>query len=142
MMLHVELVCQLIPGHGPLPILSLSLTGCDVLQTNQLRCKAGLAGFDQAARIQAAFRLLGVSQGLDRASLRAAYVQKMKLLHPDVNMEKDTTAEATAVVAAYKLILEVRGSISISWFFLHTLIPPYLLASKSGCLAWLLNKGH
>ncbi|KAK9827905.1 hypothetical protein WJX74_008444 [Apatococcus lobatus] len=34
----------------------------------------------------------------------------MKLLHPDVNLDQDTTAEAAAIVAAYKHILEVNGT--------------------------------
>lgn len=51
--------------------------------------------------------MLGIDQGTDKAAVRTAYVEKMKLLHPDVNLKKDTTAEAAAVVAAYKHILEV-----------------------------------
>ena len=62
---------------------------------------------DQSARTLAALRLLGIDQSESKSAVRAAYVKKMKILHPDVNPDLDTTEEAIAIVAAYKHILAV-----------------------------------
>lgn len=42
---------------------------------------------------------------LSRATIRAAYLQKMKLLHPDVNRAIDTTEDAIRLNRAYQTLL-------------------------------------
>ncbi|EIE23375.1 hypothetical protein COCSUDRAFT_62912 [Coccomyxa subellipsoidea C-169] len=53
-----------------------------------------------------AYRLLGADQGCSRAELRAAYMIRIRQLHPDVNPLRDTTEEATALNEAYALLQE------------------------------------
>ena len=62
---------------------------------------------ERLAKTLAAYQLLGLPQDEDRAAIRAAYITRMKQLHPDVNIGKNTNAAAAAVVAAYKHLMEV-----------------------------------
>ncbi len=82
-----------------------------MLQGRGSQCHASRAQqhSKDVAKTLAAYELLGLSQDDEKATIRAAYIQKMKLLHPDVNSKNDTTAAAAAVVAAYKHLLEVSS---------------------------------
>jgi preprotein translocase subunit Sec63 len=51
------------------------------------------------------YDLLGVERGASKAEVRAAYLQRMKLLHPDVNPSDDATQQATLLNAAYESLL-------------------------------------
>lgn len=72
---------------------------------HRLRCAV-------VARAEAApHETLGVPRGSGRRAIRAAYIEKIKQLHPDVSGEEDTTAEAAALNAAYAALMagEERG---------------------------------
>ncbi len=58
-----------------------------------------------ATQVQDPWRLLRVERGSSRAEVRAAYIERIKLLHPDVNQNTDTTQDAAALNAAYEAIL-------------------------------------
>ena len=47
------------------------------------------------------YTVLSISRGSSKIEIRAAYYQKMKLLHPDVNKDQDTTEAAVKLNAAY-----------------------------------------
>ena len=51
--------------------------------------------------------VLGVPRGASRRAIRAAYIERIKLLHPDVSASgEDTTLEAAAVNAAYEALMQ------------------------------------
>ncbi|KAL4436707.1 hypothetical protein ABPG75_003846 [Micractinium tetrahymenae] len=51
--------------------------------------------------------LLQVPRGASRRAIRAAYIERIKLLHPDVSASgDDTTAQAAALNAAYERLME------------------------------------
>lgn len=52
------------------------------------------------------YALLQLPRGSGRAEVRAAYIRRIKLLHPDVNQGADTTEEAAALNLAYETILQ------------------------------------
>lgn len=56
--------------------------------------------------------MLRVSRGASRRQLRAAYIERIKLLHPDVSAAggQDTTAEAAALNAAYERLMAAYGT--------------------------------
>ena len=58
---------------------------------------------------EAAHALLGIPPGSTKAEIRAAYIEQMKELHPDVNPLQDTTGPAADLNAAYSYLLEVRS---------------------------------
>ncbi|GAB4823573.1 hypothetical protein N2152v2_010619 [Parachlorella kessleri] len=66
-----------------------------------------------AAKPQDPYRLLQVERGSSRAEVRAAYIQQIKRLHPDVSVDEDTTEAAAALNAAYEAILQAleRGEL-------------------------------
>ena len=51
------------------------------------------------------YKVLQVTPGSSLEDIKAAYYQKIKLLHPDVN-EQDTTEEAVALNIAYSTLLQ------------------------------------
>lgn len=53
----------------------------------------------------AAYRLLRVERGSSRREVRAAYIELIKDLHPDLNPDQDTTQAAAQLNAAYELVL-------------------------------------
>ena len=53
-------------------------------------------------------QVLGCSRSASRAAIRAAYLERMKLLHPDMNLDEDTTLQAVAINAAYLKLTEAR----------------------------------
>lgn len=53
-------------------------------------------------------QVLGCRRDASRAELRAAYYERMKLLHPDMNMDADTTVDAVILNAAYLEVTQVR----------------------------------
>lgn len=55
--------------------------------------------------------LLQVPRGASRRAIRAAYIERIKLLHPDVSPAgQDTTAAAAALNAAYEQLMEGEGA--------------------------------
>ena len=62
-------------------------------------------------------QVLGCPRSASRTAIRAAYLDRMKLLHPDMNPDEDTTAQAVAINAAYLTLTEAR------WTAAH--LPPY-----------------
>ncbi|KAL4435186.1 hypothetical protein ABPG77_001868 [Micractinium sp. CCAP 211/92] len=53
------------------------------------------------------YALLQVSRGASRRAIRAAYIERIKLLHPDVSPPgEDTTAAAAALNAAYEALMD------------------------------------
>ena len=73
---------------------------------------------------EAAHALLGIPPGSTKAEIRAAYIEQIKELHPDVNPARDTTGPAADLNAAYSHLLEVR-----SWFHMPSVSP----TSSHGC---------
>lgn len=55
---------------------------------------------------EAAHALLGIPPGSTKAEIRAAYIEQIKELHPDVNPVQDTTGPAADLNAAYSHLLE------------------------------------
>ena len=53
-------------------------------------------------------QVLGCPRSASRAAIRAAYLERMKLLHPDMNLDEDTTVQAVAINAAYLTLTEAR----------------------------------
>jgi hypothetical protein len=53
-------------------------------------------------------QVLGCARSASRAAIRTAYLERMKLLHPDVNPSEDTTQQAVAINAAYLQLMQVR----------------------------------
>lgn len=49
--------------------------------------------------------MLQVDRSSSRAEVRAAYIEQIKLLHPDLNPDQDTTEAAAALNAAYEAVL-------------------------------------
>lgn len=68
---------------------------------------------DHAASIADAFQALEVDRHSSKDEIRAAYLCKMKRLHPDVHPEADTTAAAACVTVAYHQLMQgfLDGSI-------------------------------
>ena len=54
------------------------------------------------------YKVLQITPGSSLADIKAAYYQKIKLLHPDVN-ENDTTEEAVHLNIAYATLLQGRN---------------------------------
>ncbi|DBB11683.1 TPA: hypothetical protein ACH3X3_007064 [Trebouxia sp. C0006] len=52
------------------------------------------------------YRLLGVSASSSKADIRAAYISKIKVMHPDVSADDDATEDAVALNAAYTALME------------------------------------
>lgn len=57
--------------------------------------------------VQEYLAALAVDEIGSAEELRAAYYERMRDLHPDVNPERDTTEEAAAVNEAYAALTEV-----------------------------------
>lgn len=68
--------------------------------TSRKRCKppSGVQSNDP-------YKVLQVAPGSSLVDIKAAYYQKIKLLHPDVN-ENDTTEQAVVLNAAYATLLQ------------------------------------
>ena len=84
--------------------------GCAHLYCYLQRCQQATAagGPRSKAALAEAFRVLDLpSQAQSWPAVRRAYLDKMKRLHPDVNHDQDTTAEAAEVTVAYQTIMEV-----------------------------------
>ena len=64
--------------------------------------------------IQTYLAALEVEEITSAADLRAAYYDRIKDLHPDVNPDRDTTEEAAAVNNAYAALVEVARCIPLS----------------------------
>ncbi len=58
-----------------------------------------------AAQSKDPYRVLQVTPGSSLSDIKAAYYEKIKLLHPDVN-EEDTTEEAVGLNIAYATLLQ------------------------------------
>jgi hypothetical protein len=54
------------------------------------------------------YAVLGVPRGCSRRQIRQQYIERIKLLHPDVSasLGEDTTAEAARLNAAYEALME------------------------------------
>lgn len=57
--------------------------------------------------VQRSLNILQVDGVAGLADLKEAYYGRMRALHPDVNLERDTTTEAAAVNAAYSTLLSL-----------------------------------
>ena len=98
-----------IPGCSPMP--ALQLRPC----FPQLRCSEGrrarrappaAATARQQQEQPDPYRLLQVDRGSSRRAIRAAYIERIKLLHPDVAGDgQDTTLQAAALNAAYERLM-------------------------------------
>ena len=64
--------------------------------------------------VQTYLAALAVDEVSSAEDLRAAYYERMRALHPDVNPERDTTEEAAAVNEAYAALTEVVLLLPIS----------------------------
>ena len=82
--------------------------------------------------MEAAHALLGIPPGSTKAEIRAAYIEQIKELHPDVNLVQDTTGVAADLNAAYSHLLEVG-----SWFHVQCVSA----ISSHGCAIVFYN-GH
>ncbi len=51
------------------------------------------------------YRLLGVSASSSKADIRAAYISKIKVMHPDVSADDDATEDVVALNAAYTALM-------------------------------------
>lgn len=51
------------------------------------------------------YKLLDVSPRSSRADIRAAYIAKIKVMHPDVSMDDGATTDAAALNAAYTALM-------------------------------------
>lgn len=60
------------------------------------------------------YRVLGVEPGATKAEVRAAYLESMKSLHPDVNPSPDATQVATCLNMAYEEVLDRMGTSRVS----------------------------
>lgn len=74
------------------------------------RCRRGGTVLAAAGRQQAPqadpYAVLKVGRGSSRRAIRAAYIEQIKLLHPDVSASgEDTTREAAALNAAYEALM-------------------------------------
>ncbi len=59
------------------------------------------------------FEVLNLSadpSSLDEKILRAAYLERSKLLHPDVNPDRDTTEQMAQINEAYDIVKEALSS--------------------------------
>lgn len=54
-------------------------------------------------------RLLGVAEGADAPTLRAAYRQLLRRTHPDVSDHGDATARTVELTAAYRLLVSLEA---------------------------------
>lgn len=53
------------------------------------------------------YKVVGVARGSSRREIRAAYIEQIKQLHPDVSVSgEDTTLQAAALNAAYERLME------------------------------------
>lgn len=63
------------------------------------------------------YTVLQVTPGSSLVDIKAAYYQKIKVLHPDVNQGDDTTKEAVALNMAYASLIQGKHeSFSFSRF--------------------------
>jgi DnaJ domain len=62
------------------------------------------------------YKVLQVTRDSSLAEIKAAYYQKIKLLHPDLN-ENDTTEEAVVLNIAYAALLQGK---KLTWLQLNT----------------------
>lgn len=51
------------------------------------------------------YKLLDVSPRSSRAEIRAAYIAKIRVMHPDVSMDDGATTDAAALNAAYTALM-------------------------------------
>ena len=51
------------------------------------------------------YRLLGISASSSKAEIRAAYISRIKVMHPDVSADDDATEDAVALNAAYTALM-------------------------------------
>lgn len=51
------------------------------------------------------YKLLDVSPRSSRADIRAAYIAKIKVMHPDISTDDDATTDAAALNAAYTALM-------------------------------------
>ena len=51
------------------------------------------------------YRLLEVSPSSSRAEIRAAYIDKIRTMHPDISSDSDATNDAVALNAAYAALM-------------------------------------
>lgn len=54
-----------------------------------------------------AYKILKVPPGCSKARIRKAYIELMKLSHPDVSSEQDSTQIAVTLNAAYEELMQV-----------------------------------
>eukprot|EP01023_Acetabularia_acetabulum_P061879 TRINITY_DN7529_c0_g2_i1.p2 TRINITY_DN7529_c0_g2~~TRINITY_DN7529_c0_g2_i1.p2 ORF type:complete len:209 (-),score=30.28 TRINITY_DN7529_c0_g2_i1:624-1250(-) len=51
------------------------------------------------------YKLLELDKGCNKMEIRKAYLKQMKIIHPDVNPDMDTTQKAIAINKAYKELM-------------------------------------
>lgn len=56
-----------------------------------------------------ACKLLGVPPNSSKAEIRQAYLEKMKLYHPDVSLDDDANETAVKLNAAYEELIQVKN---------------------------------
>jgi hypothetical protein len=108
--------------HTVLPRLQLTLqcrSRCPVSSHWGWAVWPRLAGGAGSSAIRAqpkrdAHAVLQVARGSSRAEVRAAYLALIKALHPDVNPDSDTTADAATLNAAYAELMEGVPWVSMS----------------------------
>lgn len=75
-------------------------------QQQRGHCIVAAAAGRQQQQPQDPYVLLQIPRGSSRRQIRAAYIDRMKLLHPDVSASGEkTTLEAAAVNAAYEQVM-------------------------------------
>ena len=76
-------------------------------QVTRRTCRRGLAcsAAKQNNKKDDLYKLLDVSPRSSRADIRAAYIAKIKVMHPDVSMDGDATTDAAALNAAYTALM-------------------------------------
>jgi preprotein translocase subunit Sec63 len=56
------------------------------------------------------YKVLEIPRNSSRAEIRAAYLERMKLYHPDVSMEEDAAEVAVQLNVAYQQLMEVDST--------------------------------
>ena len=51
------------------------------------------------------YRLLNLPPNSSRAEIRAAYISKIRTMHPDISTDEDATSDAVALNAAYAALM-------------------------------------
>lgn len=76
-----------------------------VFEAPRFTAEQALSGTTPMSELDAAYALLGVVQGDDRDTVRAAYYVMARKYHPDANPGEDVTAMMQRINAAYERIM-------------------------------------